>query len=273
MLHEHPGLPLSTTTHLRIKRQPVLLIAPHRNTFRKYFQTDIVKGKRFIFTGLYLLIIAIFFASCGETQAEEESDRYLLTDRQDSVSYVLGLEAGKDYLKKTYAVDPDAYRQGLLDGLYGVLSQIELPVATVLLAEAEEQMRKTVSELNRRRAAEFLKTNAGREGVVVTQSGLQYEILKPGFGIPPESWRRVEVKWSVSLLEPLPEEVGLDSANADTFLIAETIPAWKEALLLMKPGAAWKLYVPPALGYNDYPAKGIPRNSMLIFEIELVTVF
>ncbi len=57
-----------------------------------------------------------------------------------------------------------------------------------------------------------------------------------------------------------------------TFPVNGVIPGWQEALVLMKPGAKWQLYVPPELAYGNNPKPGIPGGSLLIFDVELVSV-
>ena len=131
------------------------------------------------------------------------------------------------------------------------------------------------------RAADFfLKSNARADGVVSLPSGLQYKVLAsgPNSGPQPDRNDLMRVHYEGSLTSG---EVFDSSFNRDLPYVTtpegqpagNIIPAWTEALQLMRPGDEWIIYSPPALGYGEQGAPPvIPGNSVLVFRIKMLDV-
>ena len=126
------------------------------------------------------------------------------------------------------------------------------------------------AKLNQQEADEFLAENKDKEGIVTTDSGLQYEILTEGEGESPTAGSTVKVKYKGTLLDGT---VFDESGDAEVeFGVGQVIKGWTEALQLMKPGAKWRLYIPPSLAYGESGSGAkIGPNSALIFEVELIS--
>jgi FKBP-type peptidyl-prolyl cis-trans isomerase FklB len=120
----------------------------------------------------------------------------------------------------------------------------------------------------------FLLTNAHAPGVHVTPSGLQYRILQSGAagGSPPKITDEVKVNYEAKLLNGTVVDSTYERGAPAVMGISGLIPAWTEALPLMRPGDVWELYVPAALGYGDNATGPIPAGSVLEFKIELIAV-
>ena len=123
---------------------------------------------------------------------------------------------------------------------------------------------------NQAEADDFLAENTDNEGIVTTDSGLQYEILTEGEGESPTADSMVKVKYKGTLLDgTVFDESGDTGAE---FGVGQVIKGWTEALQLMKPGSKWKLYIPPNLAYGEAGSGAkIGPNSALIFEVELLS--
>jgi len=127
---------------------------------------------------------------------------------------------------------------------------------------------------NQAAAKEFLAHNAKEKGVTTTASGLQYKIIAAGNTkaatiLPADE---VTVQYRGKLLDGSEFDSSYARGTPASFTVNGVIPGWQEALVLMKPGAKWQLFVPPELAYGATPKPGIPGGSLLIFDVELVSV-
>ncbi|HEY3697244.1 FKBP-type peptidyl-prolyl cis-trans isomerase [Phenylobacterium sp.] len=123
-------------------------------------------------------------------------------------------------------------------------------------------------------AKAFLARNAKAPGVQVLPSGLQYKVLRsgPAAGLHPQKNDEVKVNYEGKLLDGRVFDSSYARGVPAALPLAGLIPAWIEALQLMRPGDEWMLYVPPELGYGAQGAGGgeIPPDSALVFRIELI---
>ncbi len=125
-------------------------------------------------------------------------------------------------------------------------------------------------------SAAFLAKNATAPGVKVTPSGLQYKVLTsgPADGVPPGPTDEVKVNYEGKLIDGTTFDSSYDRGEPAVLSVDRVIPAWTEALQMMKPGDTWMIYVPAVLGYGDEGAgEGkIPGGAALVFKIELISV-
>ncbi len=135
-----------------------------------------------------------------------------------------------------------------------------------------QQSRSADAEKNEAVARRFLASNAKRPGVTTTSSGLQYKVLKAGSGASPQPTDQVTVNYRGTLLDGTVFDSSYQRGKPATFPVNGVIKGWQEALVLMKPGAKWELYVPPELAYGANSPPPIPPNSLLKFDVELLSV-
>ncbi len=125
-------------------------------------------------------------------------------------------------------------------------------------------------------AKAFMATNAKVEGVQTLPSGVQYKIVRsgPATGLKPGPQDEVKVHYEGKLVSGKIFDSSYDRGQPAAMPLPALIPAWTEALQLMRPGDEWILFVPPEMGYGPEGAGGgeIPGNSVLIFRIELIDV-
>ena len=129
------------------------------------------------------------------------------------------------------------------------------------------------SERSLEEGTEFLAANKGKEGVVETESGLQYKIEVEGTGIAPEETDTVEVNYEGRLIDGTVFDSSYDRGESVRFPLNRVIKGWTEGLTYAKEGGKIQLYVPAELGYGQRGSGPIPGNSTLIFDIELVKVY
>jgi FKBP-type peptidyl-prolyl cis-trans isomerase FklB len=207
-------------------------------------------------------------AAATKTQAKSGA----LTAEQaekSAESYSLGLMWGEQL--RNSGVPPDAVSaarvaQGVRDGITGKVAVSDKDKENI------RALATSGGEANHRAAAKFLAQNARKPGIVTTASGLQYQELKAGSGEPPKASDTVVVNYRGTLLDGTEFDSSYKRGQPADFEVDHVIPGWTEALQLMKPGAKWKLFIPPQLAYDLRSRPPIPPGSMLLFELELLSV-
>lgn len=118
----------------------------------------------------------------------------------------------------------------------------------------------------------FLERNAKADGVVVRPSGLQYRVVTSGpeGGAHPAMGDEVKVNYEGALIDGTVFDSSYQRGSPAVFTVGQLVPGFDEALMLMKPGDTWYIYLPPELGYGDRPAGQIPPGSVLVFKLEII---
>ncbi len=183
---------------------------------------------------------------------------------------LIGVNFGEQLLRLGIT-DPEALEslsRGMKEGLDGrkTTSDEQQRLAHFFYAST-----KAAISSNMNNAHAFLLRNSAEKDVHSTPSGLQYTILAAGdpAGVSPTLGDQVTVRYRGTLLDGT-EFDSSDSPGAPTmFLVGGVIKGWQEALVMMKPGAKWRLFVPPELAYGTKARRNIPGGSLLIFDVEL----
>ena len=201
--------------------------------------------------------------------------------RMDKLSYALGMSMGHNFkgsgIKSINADDFAAGVAAVYDGTkpamtYDGAKRIVQDYFTNLEAEMQAKNAQAAEE-NLRIGNAFLEENAKRDGIKVTASGLQYEVLKEGKGHSPKAEDRVEVHYTGKLIDGTVFDSSVERGVPATFGVTQVIPGWVEALQLMKEGDQWRVYIPANLAYGPNGAGGvIGPNMALIFDVELLRV-
>ena len=176
-------------------------------------------------------------------------------------------------------LQPDMFVAGFRAGLSGENDQM----ATVSMDSAQTIIRKQMEYYqtaqaerkygaNRRAGEEFLKTNAKKDSVVTTKSGLQYKILTKGEGEVPTATSRVKVNYEGRLIDGTVFDSSYKRKEPATFGCNQVIKGWTEALTMMPVGSKWELYIPQELAYGSQDKGTIKPFSMLIFTVELLSI-
>jgi FKBP-type peptidyl-prolyl cis-trans isomerase len=150
-----------------------------------------------------------------------------------------------------------------------------LLIAAGLLAVAVAywytQLRSTGDDMEA--GKKFLEENAKKEGIKVTASGLQYEVIREGTGPKPGPTTTVEVHYEGRLINGSVFDSSYQRNETISFPLNRVIPGWTEGLQLMPTGSKYRLYIPSELGYGARGAGGdIPPHAALIFDVELISL-
>ena len=141
-------------------------------------------------------------------------------------------------------------------------------VVTDFFSKLEE----TGAEMNAKLGKEFLDNNAKQEGIHVTASGLQYQIVKEGNGPKPGINDAVTVHYTGRLIDGTVFDSSVERGEPATFGVGQVIPGWVEGLQMMSEGSAWRLFIPAELAYGKHGTGPIQPNSTLIFDVQLIKV-
>ena len=193
-----------------------------------------------------------------------------LTDAQ--ASYRVGVSLGEQLAQvgiSSEGIKSDELARGVRDALRGIKLA---PEDGKKLNEWVMAARDAAGKRNAAAAQKFLADNGKLAGVVTTPSGLEYKIVTPGSGASPKPTDEVKVHYRGTLLNGSEFDSSYKRNEPAVFPVNGVIKGWQEALVLMKPGAKWKLYIPPALAYDMNPKPGIPPGSALVFDVELLAV-
>ena len=190
----------------------------------------------------------------------------------DQASYLFGLTFGEQLrsIGASSEINADAVSRGVKDGLQGKKST---QADRQQVQEYARAMMTAFAARNKTAGQEFLAHNAKEPGVKTTESGLQYKVLAAGDAKAPPiaASDQVTVNYRGKLIDGTEFDSSFSRGQPATFGVSGVIKGWQEALVMMKPGARWQLYVPAELAYGPSPRPGIPANSVLIFEVEVLS--
>ena len=229
------------------------------------------------------LVVVVGFAGFGEAQTPPPAVRPPPTTAAgadpgpaptpDQISYLIGLAFGAQIHNTGITPDaivPDSVVRGLKDGLQG--KQASLADQQQLAAYARSAGDAMVAR-NANAAKEFLAKNGKAKGVVTTASGLQYKILDAGDKKAPPivPTDTVTAHYRGTLIDGTEFDSSYSRGAPTPFPVTGVIKGWQEALVLMKPGAKWQLFIPPELAYGPRGQGKIPPNSLLIFDLNVIS--
>lgn len=181
--------------------------------------------------------------------------------REQEPTGLLGLE--------NVATNFELIKQGFVNGMYDYDTQFDSRTAG-------EYIENTMTQIKYGEAIaagkKFLEENKLKEGVITTESGLQYEVIKMGKGAKPTATDKVKVHYHGTLTDGTVFDSSVDRGEPITFALNQVIPGWTEGVQLMPVGSKFRFYVPQELGYGARQAGSIPPYSTLIFEVELLGI-
>jgi FKBP-type peptidyl-prolyl cis-trans isomerase len=232
--------------------------------------------RKFLFTA----VVAAVLTGCNEKQAEQPKALALETD-EARVSYGMGVGLGKRIAQESFQVDVDAFSAGMRHAMTGAEQLLsDEQIGEEMQAFQQRQMEKqqadydALADKNKAEGEAFLAENAKKEGVVTTDSGLQYKVLTTGEGAKPSETDVVEVHYRGSLLDGTEFDSSYSRNSTVSFPVNGVIPGWVEALQMMPVGSKWQLYIPSDLAYGPGGTGGGPigPNATLLFDVELIAI-
>lgn len=220
-----------------------------------------------------LTILICMFLAVTTVYARAIKEDYTKAEEQAKVSYAFGMIMGTNLDSMPLEFDYSAFSEGLRSilesGIEPLFSEQEAyDIVETALQRAMEKM----SEGNRGIESDFLIANSQRPGVMVTESGLQYEVIKDTKGDKPTIESVVRVKYEGTFVDGSPFDKS-EEAEGAMIPLEMVIQGWTEGIMLMSPGSIYKLYIPSDLAYGKDGIQGIiPPYSTLIFNVELLEI-
>ncbi len=219
------------------------------------------------------VVAAIAMISCGSDSAITSKK---LQTGDDSLSYAFGVHNFHSLdQEEGINIDPVAMAKGMIEARDGSSFMDHMEAQTYMMeyiqALDEGAMMEQYSHV-REEGERFLEENKQRDGVITTESGLQYEILREGDGPRPSRESVVRVHYKGEFLSGEQFDSSYDRGEPAEFPLSGVIPGWTEVVQLMPVGSKFKVYLPYNLGYGTQQAGPIDPFSTLIFEIELLDI-
>ncbi len=206
-------------------------------------------------------------------------DVTLDTDAQ-KLSYAMGMDVGKSLKNLDADVDADAFSAAVRDVLSDTTPKLVEEVAanikqTFFRKKQAEDMakRKNAAADNKAKGVAFLAENAKKDGVKVTDSGLQYEVITMGDGVKPKAENTVKVHYKGTTIDGVEFDSSYSRGQPISFPLNGVIKGWTEGVALMPVGSKFRFFIPSELAYGERGAGAkIGPNSTLIFEVELLAI-
>jgi FKBP-type peptidyl-prolyl cis-trans isomerase FkpA/FKBP-type peptidyl-prolyl cis-trans isomerase FklB len=198
-----------------------------------------------------------------------------LESDDDKVAYAIGQQIGSSMKSQGLRINANviaASIEDVLDNKPARMKPEEMQAAMMKMREGLMAKQESAGKDNLEKGAKFLEENKKNPKVKVTDSGLQYEVLAEGKGASPKSEDTVKVHYTGTLIDGTKFDSSYDRNEPAEFPVGGVIKGWTEALQMMKPGAKWKLAIPAELAYGPQGRPGIPANSVLAFDVELIEV-
>lgn len=229
-----------------------------------------------------LLVVNISMFGQSKKKSKKNEQPVIVVDSlktfNDSINYVFGLSMHKNFVSNNFEISPKAFIRGFNDAQNGVdtlftedelkaiMTTFQMQMQEKMNAEQTEKLEKTKNE-----GAAFLEANKTKEGVIVTASGLQYQIIKEGVGESPTQTDSITANYEGSLLDGTVFDSSFERGEPISFPLNRVISGWIEGVQLMNPGAVYMFYIPSELAYGDTDQGPIPGGSTLIFKVELIS--
>lgn len=213
-----------------------------------------------------LLIASVAMVACNK--------KVDLKDENQMISYAVGQQIGQNIKNTGVDLNTQVLAQAIKDATTGKneMKPEEIQQAMTKLQENMQKKQVEVADKNKTAGAEFLEKNKTQPNVKTTASGLQYIAEKEGEGKTPAKDDMVKVHYKGTLTDGTQFDSSYDRNEPAEFPVGGVIPGWTEALMLMKEGSKYKLFIPSDLAYGPSGRPGIPPNSVLLFDVELLEV-
>lgn len=218
-----------------------------------------------------IVVVSLLAIIWGQAQAVD------LSSQEQKYSYAMGVQLSKLLQRQGVGkLDSSAFSAGVADAINAApmqLTQEQMSEAMKAQQLAKQKAREEAGNAAMANGKKFMEENKGKPGVTTLESGLQYQVITAGEGESPKDSEKVKVHYRGTLIDGKQFDSSYDRGKPAEFGVKGVIPGFSEALMLMKPGSKWKVFIPSELGYGARGAGGnIGPNETLIFDLELLEI-
>lgn len=223
--------------------------------------------------------------AADKAQASDTTAAAKFKNDEQAAAYALGASLGrymdnslKEQEKLGIKLDKDQLIAGVQDAFADKSKLTDEEIEKTLQgfegkvkAAAEAKMKQDAKD-NADKGTKYLESFAKEKGVKKTESGLLYQVEKEGSGNAPKDSDTVVVNYKGTLVDGSEFDNSYKRGEPLSFRLDGVIPGWTEGLKHVKKGGKIKLAIPPALAYGENGVPGIPANSTLVFDVELLDI-
>ncbi len=227
----------------------------------------------------FALACALCVAASLSAFAQQQVNSVKPKNEADTMSYAVGMQIAKSLMDQSLDLNVDMLTAGLRDMMAGKALMTMDDVNTAMMALQAKQMEKMQAEAavkgkeNKTKGEAFLAENKKKPGVLQTESGLQYKVIKQGTGRKPTKDNTVKVHYTGTLIDGTEFDSSVRRGEPIEFPLANVIKGWTEGVQLMPIGSKYMFYIPADLAYGANGAgQSIGPNETLIFEVELIDI-
>lgn len=191
----------------------------------------------------------------------------------DSASYAIGVSMATFYNEQGLkGINPQLVAKAIADVQGAKKTALSEFQANTILMDHMNRIQEAKAKPNITAGEKFLSENRTKPGIKTTASGLQYQVLTQGAGAVPTENDTVVVHYAGNLLNGEEFDNSYKRGEPVSLAVTGVIKGWTEALLLMPVGSKYRLYIPHHLGYGIHESGAIPGGSVLVFDVELISI-
>jgi FKBP-type peptidyl-prolyl cis-trans isomerase FkpA len=226
--------------------------------------------------GALIFLAVVSFGSCNRIRGlfnlAGKSDSTSVEVADKDTSYAFGLLLASQFSDIGIRFDYNEMAQGIKDGLEGNNPRIPIEEAGTKVQLAFTRATEREAADNMEKGNIFLTENSKKPGIVITQSGLQYEIISEGAGDFPQYDDTVRVNYEGTLIDGTIFDSSYSRGEPVEFRLDQVISGWTEGLQLMRAGSSYRFFIPANLAYGERGRDLIPPNAVLIFKVDLLDI-
>jgi FKBP-type peptidyl-prolyl cis-trans isomerase FklB len=196
----------------------------------------------------------------------------VLKNSIDSLSYAIGVNIGDNLRGQKINANTEILAAAISEALKDSKSVMTSEQCGTYIQSYFQKQTSKAGDENKKKSDTFLAANRSKEGVKITESGLQYKVLTQGTGNKPAATDQVKVHYHGTLIDGTVFDSSVNRGEPATFGVSQVIKGWVEALQLMEVGSKWTLYIPSELAYGAQGPPSIGPNQALVFDVELLDI-